>query len=44
LQVTRGYAATLPPRVLDHLTCRMVDKLETVEQHHVIEGLLKPAY
>jgi hypothetical protein len=44
LQVTEGYAAALPPRVLDHLTYRMVDKLETVEQHHVIEGLLKPAY
>jgi hypothetical protein len=44
LQVTEGYSATLPPSVLDHLTYRMVDKLETVEQHHVIEGLLKPAY
>ncbi|HEV2080414.1 MAG TPA: phytanoyl-CoA dioxygenase, partial [Allosphingosinicella sp.] len=44
LQVTKAYAETLPPRVLNHLTYRMVDELETVEQHHVIEGLLKPAY
>ena len=44
LQVTPGYMATLPPRVLDHLTCRVVDKLETVVQHHVIDGLLQPHY
>lgn len=44
LQVTRGYAATLPPRVLEHLTYRVVDRLEPVVQHHVIEGLLKPVY
>jgi len=44
LQITRGYAAALPPRVLDHLTYRLVDRLEIVVQHHVIEGLLKPAY
>ena len=44
LQVTRAYAATLPPRVLDHLTYRITDELKTVIQHHVIEGLLKPAY
>ncbi|HEX8257734.1 MAG TPA: phytanoyl-CoA dioxygenase family protein [Allosphingosinicella sp.] len=44
LQVTRAYAATLPPRVLDHLIYRTVDALETVVQHHVIEGLLEPAY
>jgi hypothetical protein len=44
LQVTRAYAATLPPRVLDHLIYRTVDELETVVQHHVIEGLLEPAY
>lgn len=43
LQVTRRYAATLPPQVLDHLTYRLVDELETVVQHHVIEGLLTPA-
>jgi hypothetical protein len=44
LQVTRVYAATLPARVLDHLTYRMVDQLETVVQHQVIEGLLEPVY
>ena len=44
LQMTQHYAATLPPRVLDHLTYRMVGELETVVQHHAIEGLLTPAY
>jgi hypothetical protein len=44
LQVTRAYHEALPARVRDHLTCRVVDHIETVEQHHVIEGLLKPAY
>jgi hypothetical protein len=44
LQVTRAYAETLPPRVIDHLTCRVVDRLEPVIQHHVIEGLLQPDY
>jgi len=44
LQVTHDYARTLPPRVRDHLTCRLVDALEPVVQHHVIEGLLEPAY
>jgi ectoine hydroxylase-related dioxygenase (phytanoyl-CoA dioxygenase family) len=44
LQITRRYAESLPPRVRDHLTYRLVDKLEFVIQHHVIEGLLKPDY
>jgi len=44
LQVTQGYSATLPPLVRDHLTARVVDRLEPVIQHHVIEGLLTPAY
>jgi hypothetical protein len=44
LQVTRDYLETLPAQVRDHLTCRVVDRLEAVVQHHVIEGLLKPAY
>jgi hypothetical protein len=44
LQVTHAYLASLPPRVRDHLTCRAVDRLETVVQHHRIEGLLRPAY
>ena len=43
LQVTRAYHESLPPRVRDHLTCRVVDRLEPVIQHHVIEGLLEPA-
>jgi hypothetical protein len=44
LQVTRPYLDALPARVRDHLTYRVADTLETVLQHHVIEGLLKPAY
>jgi hypothetical protein len=44
LQVTRDYAAALPREVLDHLTCRVVDDLKTVVQHHTIEGLLTPDY
>lgn len=44
LQLTRAYAAGLPERVLEHLTYRLVDRLETVVQHHVIEGLLQPDY
>lgn len=44
LQVTRAYAEALPARVRDHLTYRLVDRLEAVIQHHVIEGLLEPEY
>jgi hypothetical protein len=44
LQITQAYHASLPPRVRDHLTCRVVDRLEPVIQHHVIEGLLQPEY
>ncbi len=44
LQITHGYAASLPPRVLDHLTYRLVNELEHVVQAHTIEGLLKPDY
>jgi hypothetical protein len=44
LQVTRAYLENLPPRVRDHLTCRVVDRLSMIEQHHVIEGLLQPEY
>jgi hypothetical protein len=44
LQITRTYAQQLPSRVIDHLTYRLVDELNNVVQHHVIEGLLKPAY
>lgn len=44
LQVTRDYLATLPPRVSDHLSYRIVEMLQPVVQHHVIEGLLEPTY
>jgi hypothetical protein len=44
LQITREYEASLPPRVRDHLTYRVADRLQTVLQHHIIEGLLKPDY
>ncbi len=44
LQLTRAYREALPGRVLDHLTYRLVDALEPVVQHHVIEGLITPAY
>lgn len=44
LQVTPDYLSALPPIVRDHLTCRVVDRLETVVQHHQIEGLLKADY
>ena len=44
LQVTPAYLAGLPPRVRDHLHYRVVDCLTPVIQHHVIDGLLSPAY
>lgn len=44
LQVTRDFAATLPAQVRDHLTSRVVERLEPVIQHHMIDGLLAPAY
>jgi hypothetical protein len=44
LQVTSAYLESLPAPVRGHLTCRVVDDLEPVVQHHVIEGLLEPAY
>jgi hypothetical protein len=44
LQVTRAYLDALSPRVRDHLAYRLVDRLEPVVQHHVIEGLLEPTY
>ncbi|GGZ66069.1 phytanoyl-CoA dioxygenase [Lysobacter xinjiangensis] len=39
LQLTRRYVATLPPGVLDHLACRLVDELEPIVQLHQIDGL-----
>jgi hypothetical protein len=44
LQATPAYLDSLPPRARDHLTARVVDRLEPVVQHHTIEGLLTPAY
>ena len=44
LQATPAYIAQLPPRVRDHLACRVVDRLTPVIQHHVIGGLLSPVY
>lgn len=44
LQATAAYLAALPPKVRDHLPARVVDRLEPVIQHHVIDGLLAPAY
>ena len=44
LQVTRAYLESLPPRVRDHLTYKLVDELRPIVQHHVIEGLLEPDY
>jgi hypothetical protein len=44
LQVTRPYHERLPQAVREHLTCRVVDTLEYIEQAHSIEGLLKPDY
>lgn len=44
LQLTRDYAANLPASLLDRISCRLVDRLEPVVQHHVIDGLLAPAY
>lgn len=43
LQVTRTYFDSLPPRVRDHLTYRLVDKIEPVVQAHTIDGLLRTA-
>lgn len=44
LQVTPAYLEALPLAVRDHLTCRVVERLTPVIQHHVIDGLLSPAY
>ena len=40
LQLTRAYFETLPESVRQHLTCRLVDKLEPIKQGHTIEGLM----
>lgn len=43
LQLTRSYAATLSDGVLQHLTYRPVETLESIVQAHQIEGLVTPA-
>jgi len=40
LQFTRGYYATLPEELKRHMTCRVVDRLEPIQQAHTIEGLV----
>jgi Phytanoyl-CoA dioxygenase (PhyH) len=40
LQFTRGYYESLPEEVRQHLTCRVVDRLEPITQAHTIEGLV----
>lgn len=44
LQVTRAWYEALPAQLREHLTARVVDRLEPVIQHHMIEGLLTPVY
>ncbi|NEX62644.1 phytanoyl-CoA dioxygenase family protein [Noviherbaspirillum galbum] len=43
LQVTRAYHASLTPHAREHLTCRIVESLELIEQAHTIEALKKAA-
>jgi hypothetical protein len=40
LQFTREYHARLPETLRQHLTCRVVDRLEPIYQAHTIEGLM----
>ena len=40
LQVTKAFFDKLPQQVKQHLTCRIVDKLEPITQAHTIEGLV----
>ena len=40
LQLTRAFFENLPPFLKDHLTYRLVDKLEPIVQAHTIEGLM----
>jgi phytanoyl-CoA dioxygenase PhyH len=43
LQFTREYYESLPEEVRQHLTCRVVDRLEPIVQAHTIEGLVMGA-
>ena len=40
LQLTRSFAASLSPELLEHMTYRLVDELEPIVQAHTIEGLV----
>jgi hypothetical protein len=40
LQITKPFYERLPENLKQHLTCRLVDKLEPVVQAHTIEGLM----
>jgi hypothetical protein len=40
LQLTRGFYDSLPDALKGHLTCRVVDELEPIQQAHTIEGLV----
>ena len=40
LQVTRRFFDALPEKVRQHLTYRLVDQLEPIQQKHSIEGLM----
>ncbi len=40
LQLTESFYKTLPENLRDHLTCRLVKKLEPIVQAHSIEGLM----
>jgi hypothetical protein len=43
LQFSRAFYETLPDDLRSHLTCRVVDQLERIEQGHTIEGLVMGA-
>jgi len=40
LQFTKRYYETLPEDLRQHLTCRVIDRLEPIVQAHSIEGLM----
>jgi hypothetical protein len=40
LQITKRFYETLPDHVKQHLTYRLVDELEVINQGHTIEGLM----
>lgn len=40
LQITNSFYGTLPESLRNHLSCRLVDKLEPIHQAHTIERLM----